>query len=64
MHYPAHSVASLKKSIFAKRPRMHDELNFDTLDGIYEHVMRDAEEKMSSLLIMEDVTTRLTKLDV
>jgi hypothetical protein len=36
---PAHSVASLKKNIFDKHPRMHDELNFVTLDGIYEQVM-------------------------
>ena len=43
---------------------MHDELNFDTLDGIYEQVMRDAEEKMSSLLIMDDVTASLKNLDV
>jgi hypothetical protein len=48
---PAHSVASLKKNIFAKHPRMRDELNFATLDRIYEHVMKDSEEKMSSLLI-------------
>ncbi len=32
---PAHSVASLKKNIFAKHPRLHDELNFATLDRIY-----------------------------
>ena len=45
---PAHSVTSLKKNIFAKHPRMHDDLNFATLDRIYEQVMKDAEEKMSS----------------
>jgi len=38
----AHSVASLEKNIFAKHPRMHDELNFATLDRIYEQVMKDA----------------------
>ncbi len=43
---------------------MHDELNFDTLDGIYEQVMRDAEDKMSSLLIMDDVTDCLKNMDV
>jgi hypothetical protein len=61
---PAHSVASLKKNIFAKHPRMHDELNFVTLDRIYEQVMRDGEEKMNSLLIMDDVTASLKNLDV
>ena len=61
---PAHSVASLKKNIFAKHPRMHDELNFATLDRIYEQVMRDGEEKMNSLLIMDDVTASLKNLDV
>ena len=52
----AHSVASLKKNIFSKHPRMHDELNFLTLDQIYELVMKDGEEKLNSLLIMDDVT--------
>jgi hypothetical protein len=62
---PEHSVTSLKKNIFAKHPRMHDELNFATLDRIYEQVMlRDGEEKMSSLLIMDDVTASLKNLDV
>jgi len=61
---PAHSVASLKKNIFAKHPRMHDELNFVSLDRIYEQVMKDAEEKMSSLLIMDDVTASLKKLEI
>jgi hypothetical protein len=61
---PAHSVASLKKNIFAKHPRMHDELNFLTLDRIYEQVMKDGEEKLSSLLIMDDVTASLKNLDV
>ena len=32
---PAHSVAYLKKNINHKHPRMHDELNFLTLDQIY-----------------------------
>ena len=61
---PAHSVASLKKNIFFKHPRMHDELNFVTLDMIYEQVMRDGEEKMNSLLIMDDVMASLKNLDV
>ncbi len=61
---PAHSVASLKKNIFAKHPRMHDELNFPTLDRIYEQTMRNGEENMSSLLIMDDVTASLNNLDV
>jgi hypothetical protein len=61
---PAHSVASLKKNMFAKHPRMHDELNFATLDRIYEQFMRNGGEKMSSLLIMDDVTAFLKNLDV
>ena len=59
---PAHSVASLKKNIFAKHPHMHDELNFTTLDRNYEQVMKDSKEKMSSLLIMDDVTASLEKI--
>ena len=43
---------------------MHDELNFATLVRIYEQVMRDGEEKMNSLLIMDDVTASLKNLDV
>jgi hypothetical protein len=61
---PAHSVASLTKNIFDKHPRMHDELNFVTLDGIYEQVMRDGEEKMNINLIMDDVTASLKNSDV
>ena len=61
---PAHSVASLKKKKFAKQPRMHDELNFATLDRIYEQVVKDSEEKMSSLLIMDDVTASLKNLEI
>ncbi len=61
---PAHSMAYMKKNIFHKHPPMQDELNFDTLDRIYEQVMQDAEEKMSSLLIMDDVTASLRNLDV
>jgi hypothetical protein len=61
---PTHSVASLKKNIFDKHPRMHDKLNLVTLDRIYEQVMRDGEEKLNNLLIMDDVTTSLKNLDV
>jgi hypothetical protein len=61
---PAHSVASLKKNIFAKHPRMHDELNFANLDRIYEQLMKDSVEKMSSLLIMDDVTASLKNLEI
>ena len=43
---------------------MHDELNFVPLDRIYEQVMKDAQEKMSSLLIMDDVTASLKNLEI
>ena len=61
---PAHSVVSLKNNMFAKQPRRHDVLNFVTSDRIYEQVMKDAEEKMSSLLIMGDVTASLKYLEI
>jgi hypothetical protein len=61
---PAHSVASLKKNILAKHPRIHDELNFVTLDRIYEQGRKEAEERMSSLLIMDDVTASLKNLKI
>jgi len=60
---PAHRVASQKKNIFATHPHIHDELIFTTLDRIYEKVMRDGEEKMHSILIMDDVTASLKNLD-
>jgi hypothetical protein len=50
--------------MFAKHPRIHDELNFVTLGRIYEQVMKDIEEKMSLLLIMDDVTASLKNLEV
>jgi len=43
---------------------MHDELNFVTLDHIYEQVTEDGEEKLNILLIMDDVTASLKNLDV
>ena len=43
---------------------MHDELSFATLDRIYEEVMRDGEEKLNNLLLMDDVTAFLENLDV
>jgi len=61
---PAHSVASLNNNILFKHPRMHNELNFLTLDRIYEQAMRDGEEKLNSLLIMDDVTTSHKNLGV
>jgi len=60
----AHSVASLKQNIFAKHPRMHDELKIANLDQIYEQVMKDSEEKTSSLLTMVKVTASLKSLEV
>ena len=47
---PAHYVVFLKKNIFAKHPRMRDELNFATLDRNYEQVKKDAEEKIKLLV--------------
>jgi hypothetical protein len=62
---PTHSVASMKKNIFAKHPRMYDELNFATLDLIYKQVMKGAEEKMSCVFIMNDViTASITNLEI
>jgi hypothetical protein len=43
---------------------MHDDLDFVTLDQIYETVLKDSEEKMRSLLIMDDVTASLKKLKI
>lgn len=61
---PEHSVASLKKNVFKNHPRMHDELNYETLDSILESVKQDAEEKYNSLLVMDDVTASLKNLEV
>ena len=56
---PSHSVASKKKHIFKNHPRLHDELTYGVLDDILESVKEDAEEKYSSLLILDDVTASL-----
>jgi len=61
---PAHSVAFLKYNIFAKHSRMHDEMNFATLELIDEQVMRGGEEKLNNLFIMDEVTAFLKNLDV
>ena len=60
----AHSVVSLKKNIVSKHHRMHDELNFVTLDRFYEQVMKDGDDKINSILIMDDVRASLKNLDV
>jgi Ni2+-binding GTPase involved in maturation of urease and hydrogenase len=59
---PENSVASLKKSISANHPRMRDELNFASLSRIYVKGMKYAEEKTSSLLIIDKVTASLMNL--
>ncbi len=43
---------------------MHDESNFTTLYRIYEQVVKDAEEKMRSSLIMDDVTASVEIVDI
>jgi hypothetical protein len=65
LHHPgAYRDVSQEEHIFSKHPRMHDEFNFLTLDRTYEQVMRDGEEKMGSLLSMDDVPASLKILDV
>ena len=61
---PSHSVVSLKHNIFKNHNRMHDELDFPTLDRNLETVMADAEEKLNSLLVLDDVTASLKNIDV
>ncbi len=43
---------------------MDGELNFATLDRIYEQVVKDGKKKMISLMIMDYVTASLKNLDV
>jgi hypothetical protein len=64
LHYPFTFRRAKKMSIFTEHPRMHDKLNFASLYRIYEQTVKDAEEKMSSLLINGDVTASLNYLDV
>jgi hypothetical protein len=45
--------------MFAKHPRIYDEFSFVNLDRVCGQVMKHAEEKMSSLLFMNDVTASL-----
>ena len=39
-------------------------MNFTTLARIYEQVMKDAHEKMSSLLITDDATASINNLEI
>ncbi len=43
---------------------MHDEMDFLILYLIYEQAMRDKEENLNNLLIMDDVTASLKNRDV
>ena len=61
---PSHSVASLKDNLFANHEKMHDELDFPTLQGISEKIKEDAEEENNSLLILDDVAVALKDNDV
>ncbi len=57
-------MASVKKNVFSKKPLVRGKLNFSSLDQIYEQVIRGAEKKMRSLLIMVYGTASLKNLDV
>ena len=57
-------MASVKQNIFKNHNRMHDDLDFPTLDRLFETVMADVEEKLNSLLVLDDVTASLKNLDV
>jgi len=56
---PSHSVASLKRNIFKNHNKMHDDLDWATLDGIREAVKESAEKEKNSLLVLDDVTASL-----
>ena len=56
---PPHSVASLRNNIFKDHDKMHDDLDYETLQGIAEKVKEDAEEEVNSLLIIDDVTVSI-----
>jgi hypothetical protein len=56
---PSHSVASLKNNVFKNHNRMHDELDYLTLDLGLKTVMADVEEKLSNLLVLDDTATFL-----
>jgi hypothetical protein len=64
LHYTGRVHRIVEKRIFAKHPRMQDESNFEILDRIYEQVIKDAEEKMSFLLIMDDAAASLKNLEI
>ena len=61
---PSHSVASLKKNIFARHDKMYDELDWETLDKISEAIREDGAEKNNSLLVLDDVTASLKDRDI
>lgn len=61
---PSHSVASLKNNPFEGHERIHDELDYSSLENITASVKDAAADKKSSLLILDDVTVALKDADI
>ena len=63
---PESSRNSLKKNIFEKHDptKMFEELTIDTINKIYDMLLRNSKEKENTLLILDDVGASLKRNDI
>ena len=63
---PKSSQESMKKNPFKNHSedKMYEELNFDSINTIYESLLSSSEEKETSLLILDDVGTVLKNVEI
>ena len=63
---PKSSRESMKKNPFKNHSedKMYEELNFDSINAIYDSMLSSSEEKETSLLILDDVGAVLTNVDI
>ena len=63
---PKSSRESMKKNPFKNHSadKMYEELNFDTINTIYESLLSSSEKKETSLLILDDVGAVLKNVDI
>ena len=58
---PASSINSMKKNPFKDHPeeKMYNDLNFDTINTIYQRLEEASEKKQNTILIMDDIGASL-----
>ena len=63
---PKSSRKSMKKNPFKNHggDKMYEDLNFDSINKVYESLLSSSEEKETSLLILDDVGAVLKNVDI